>query len=137
MLSPVDQRQPQHDPHLTGLTLNSAVEQNSLSFSPDLIPGYTTKDDAGSDGDDTVHSPITFYRVPNCIQSIIKPVDATTDAETVDVVYIDFIQPWILLAFRFLGLEYSEADTHAYMYGESLTTLLAEWVTTNWQDNCK
>ena len=137
MLSPVEQRQPQHDPHLPGLVLNSAVAQNPLSLSPDLIPGYTTKDDAGTDGDDTLHSPITFYRVPNCIQSIIKPAEAPTDTTTVDVVYIDFIEPWILLALKFLGQEYSEADTNAYMFGESLTTLLAEWVTDNWQDNCK
>lgn len=55
---------------------------------------------------------------------------------TVDVVYIEFVEPWILLAMRFLGLEYSVADTDAYMYGESLTTLLAKWVKENWGGNC-
>jgi hypothetical protein len=109
---------------------------------PHLIPGYTTKDDAGTDGDDTIHSPINFYRVPNCIQAIINPDPGGIPPQppvapaTVDVVYIDFIQPWILLAFRFLGLEYSAEDTDVYMYGESLTTLLAKWVTENWGDNC-
>jgi hypothetical protein len=36
-----------------------------------LTPGYTTKDDGGEDGDDTVHSPIFFYRVPNCVESML------------------------------------------------------------------
>jgi Calcineurin-like phosphoesterase len=109
---------------------------------PHLTPGYTTKDDAGTDGDDTIHSPINFYRVPNCIQAIINPAPGDIPPQppvapaTVDVVYIDFIQPWILLAFRFLGLEYSAEDTDPYMYGENLTTLLAKWVTENWGDNC-
>lgn len=109
---------------------------------PVLTPGYTTKDDAGTDGDDTVHSKINFYRVPNCIQAIINPQTGDIPTQlsvaptTVDVVYIEFVEPWILLAMRFLGLEYSVADTDAYMYGESLTTLLAKWVKENWGGNC-
>jgi hypothetical protein len=59
-----------------------------------------------------------------------------SESETVDVVYIDFIQPWILLTFKFLGLDYNESETAPYMYGESLTTLLAEWAARNWKDNC-
>ena len=104
---------------------------------PDLIPGYTTKDDAGSDGDDTAHAPISFYRVPNIIQSQIDPPSQTEDPDLIDVVYIDFIERWILLAFRFLDLDYSIKDTAVYMEGENLTTLLAKWVTANWKDNCE
>ena len=112
--------------------------QQRLSYSPDLTPGYTTKDDAGSDGDDTLHSPITFYGVPNCIQAKIEgKVDLTAPSpETVDVVYVEFIQPWILQAFKFLGLEYNKADTKPYMEGENLTTLLMRWVHENWKENC-
>jgi len=105
-------------------------------LSPDLTPGYTTKDDAGSDGDDTIHSPITFYSVPNCIQAKIGAIADGSATDTVDVVYIEFIQPWILLAFRFLGLEYAEGETAPYMYGENLTTLLAKWVAENWKRHC-
>ena len=101
-----------------------------------LIPGYTTFDDTGSDGDDTIHSPISYYNVPNCIQAEILPGNSTQLPDTIDVTYIEFIQPWILLAFKFLGLDYSSADTHAYMEGENLTTLLADWVSKNWKDNC-
>ena len=109
---------------------------------PVLTPGYTTKDDAGTDGDDTIHSPINFYRVPNCIQAIVNPAPGDMPPQppvapaTIDVVYIEFIQPWILLAFRYLGLEYSAEDTDVYMYGENLTTLLATWVSENWGDKC-
>jgi hypothetical protein len=110
--------------------------QQPLSDEEKLIPGYTTKDDAGSDGDDTEHSPISFYQVPNCIQSIINGSVTMSETDAVDVVYVEFIQPWVLLAFQFLGLDYEEADTAPYMYGESLTTLLAEWVTRNWKTNC-
>lgn len=110
--------------------------QITLTTKPDLIPGYTTKDDAGSDGDDTVHAPISFYRVPNVIQAQIDPPSQIGDPETVDVVYIDFIQPWLLLAFKFVDLDYTVKDTAIYMEGENLTTLLAKWVTANWKDNC-
>ena len=118
-----------------GLVFHSQT-QHHFSSKSKLTPGYTTKDDAGSDGDDTEHSPITFYRVPNFIQSIINGSTMTSESELVDVVYIDFLQPWILLAFKFLGLDYVDSDTEPYMYGDNLTTLLAEWVTRNWKDNC-
>lgn len=123
----------------TGRASQAALGKGQSAFSPDLTPGYTTKDDAGSDGDDTVHSPIKFYKVPNCIQSIINGTKGPADGlsgDIVDVVYIEFIQPWVLLAFGFLGLEYTVADTAPYMYGENLTTLLAKWVSENWKDNC-
>lgn len=103
---------------------------------PSLHPGYTTKDDEGSDGDDTIHSKLPFYSVPNCIQASINPSKSTKDPESVDVVYIDFIEPWILLALKFLGLEYSTEETSAYMEGTSLTELLANWVQENWDDDC-
>lgn len=113
---------------------------------PDLIPGYTTKDDAGTDGDDTVHSPLSFYNVPNCIQSFIpvrnpslpiKHHSAGTNIdavpETVDLVYLDFIEPWIDVAAKFAGLDFDiNTDTDVYMDGATLTTLILEWVQKNW-----
>jgi hypothetical protein len=90
---------------------NVLTGQNPLGFQdvdePSLVPGYTTKDEAGDDGDDTIHSPISFYRVPNCIQSKIAfPKDG--DPEYVDLVFLAFIQPWVLLGLRFLGQHYNE-----------------------------
>ncbi|EXJ81040.1 hypothetical protein A1O3_07328 [Capronia epimyces CBS 606.96] len=101
-----------------------------------LTPGYTTVDDAGDDGDDTIHSPISFYRVPNCIQSVVNPRDIDLKDEVVDVVFNEFIQPWILLGLRFLGLNYSDEDVDKYAPDDNMTTLIAKWVRTNWADNC-
>lgn len=119
---------------------------NQFPLDPDqapLTPGYTTTDDAGVDGDDTLHSPISMYRVPNCIEALVGP-NTTTDAlgttddepETVDLVFLTFIQPWILLALRFLGAEYADADTGVYMEGMDFTTMIARWVEGNWEGSC-
>ncbi|PQE07382.1 ser Thr phosphatase family protein [Rutstroemia sp. NJR-2017a WRK4] len=102
---------------------------------PDLIPGYTTTDDAGSDGDDTIHTPINFYRVPNCIEARIDFPTTSADPETVDLVFVDFIKPWVLAALRFLGEEYEEGDVRAYR-NETLTELMAEWIGRNWGRDC-
>lgn len=114
-----------------------------------LTPGYTTVDDAGSDGDDTVHSPLKFYEVPNCVESRINfPSCQVTDEmtagtsqecespETVDLVFVDFIQIYVLSVLRFLGTDYQEVDTEAYMNETSLTTLIAGWVKENWDGEC-
>ena len=111
-----------------------------LSDDEDLIPGYTTTDDAGTDGDDTIHAPITFYRVPNCIESRIAfpPINPRTltsqsdDPTSIDLIYVDFIEPYILLALRFLGTDYDEKNTDIYMPGQTLTNVIAEWVGENW-----
>ena len=118
------------------IVFDRSTSQVHLGSAPNLVPGYTTKDDAGDDGDDTIHQPITFYRVPNVIQSVIHPSADSEDPETVDFVFLDFLQQWILLAFRFTGAEYSTEDTDVYIEGENLTTLLARWVSENWKDNC-
>ncbi|OCT50998.1 hypothetical protein CLCR_08282 [Cladophialophora carrionii] len=117
-----------------------AVDSSQVAMSSDvrLTPGYTTHDDAGDDGDDTIHSPISFYRVPNCIQSTINPSQVALEGEgvVVDVVFNEFIQPWVLLALKFLGLDYTDEDVDKYMPEENLTTLIAKWVSENWKDNC-
>ncbi|KAI9743815.1 MAG: hypothetical protein M1818_002549 [Claussenomyces sp. TS43310] len=102
---------------------------------PSLIPGYTTRDDGGDDGDDTVHSPISFYRVPNCIESKIAFPDEG-DPEIVDLVYLDFVQPWILLALKFTGQNYDSADTLPYIEGQSFTGLLEGWIKEHWTQDC-
>ena len=122
-------------------TLHKDVSsQNPLLSDIQLTPGYTTQDDAGSDGDDTIHTPISFYRVPNCIQSTINPsqipLDNNDEEIVVDVVFNEFIQPWIILALKFLGLDYEDADVEKYMPEENLTTLIAKWVSENWKEDC-
>ena len=100
---------------------------------PDLIPGYTTKDASGDDGDDTLHSPISFYNVPNCIQSSISMPEE--DPDVVDVVFVDFIEPWILTALQFTGERYNKTDVKVYRE-ETLTDLMAEWIKKHWGHKC-
>jgi hypothetical protein len=117
---------------------SSSGSQHPLLFStkdkqPDLIPGYTTKDVAGDDGDDTLHSPISFYQVPNCIQSPISM--PKEDPEVVDVVFVDFIEPWVLTALQFTGEMYNKTDVEVYRE-ETLTDLMAGWIKEHWGHEC-
>jgi hypothetical protein len=101
---------------------------------PDLIGGYTTKDDIGNDGDDTLHSPIKFYNVPNCIQTPIDfPPDK--DPEKVDLVFVDYVQPYIIMALKFSGGDYSADDVKLYK-NETVTETLSEWISENWKGEC-
>ncbi|CAI6340350.1 unnamed protein product [Periconia digitata] len=126
---------------------------------PPLIPGYTTHDDAGSDGDDTIHAPIQFYNVPNCIQAAVgfspasvsgsgsssdsagpdswvdgaEMVDGDeSEPEVVDIMYNEFIEKWVLLALAYLGESYSAEDSHLYEDGKSFTDIMTDWVEGHW-----
>ncbi|KAJ4418403.1 hypothetical protein N0V82_005589 [Gnomoniopsis sp. IMI 355080] len=101
---------------------------------PDLVGGYTTKDDIGTDGDDAIHSPINFYIQPNCIQSEIDfPKEG--EPEKVDLVFTDFIIPWVLMALKFSGGDYNE--TAVKLWDEApFTDMLAGWIKDNWKGDC-
>jgi len=129
---------PMHDPLFKAGQQVPLANDAVLHRGAGLTPGYTTTDDAGSDGDDTIHSPITFYRVPNCLESRIDfpPTsikDDSSDPESVDLVYVDFIEDYILLALKFLGTDYAQGDTAVYMDGRDMTGLIAEWVKGHWK----
>lgn len=132
------------DPPISAATWRQSIfadataDQQILSSTPDsedkdLVPGYTTHDDLSSTspGDDTAHAPIRFYDVPNCIGASIA-LDPDTPPETVELVYNEFIQQWVLLALRYLGLEYNSSDTEPAMDGRSLTDVLSDWVGEHW-----
>nr|OQO24023.1 hypothetical protein B0A51_06332 [Rachicladosporium sp. CCFEE 5018] len=126
-------------PRNAGLRPTGAIDgtnaQTPLSDSSrPTIPGYTTSDDAGRDGDDTVHAPIRFYDVPNCISAAVKFDPAGEDSlpETVDLVYNEFIQDWVLLALRYLGKKYEVAETKEALDGKTMTSVISEWVGEHW-----
>ena len=96
--------------------------------------GYTTEDDVGKDGDDTVHSPVEYYSVPNCIQSEVG-FEAERKPEKVDLVFIEFLTPWILTALKFAGGEYKKGDVLSYR-DETQTELLEGWIRENWKGDC-
>jgi 2',3'-cyclic-nucleotide 2'-phosphodiesterase (5'-nucleotidase family) len=77
-----------------------------------LAPGYTTTDDFGTDGDDTVHSAIPFYSIPGNIQaqSFTGP-----DPANVDVVFLDYIARDVLAALKQVGATYTTADVQQYL----------------------
>lgn len=102
---------------------------------PELIGGYTTKDDIGKDGDDTVHEALEFHKQPNCIQAEIGFPSSGAHPAEVDVVFTDFIQPWIIPALKFSGGDYSDDDVKEYMEG-TFTYKLSQWVSQNWGGNC-
>lgn len=120
-----------HSPHAAGGTQTPLILHND---DPPLIPGYTTKDDAGDEGDDTLHTPITFYNVPNVIQSA-RSFPADADPEKVDLVFTDFIQPWVLSAMQFTGQNYTAHDIALYG-NETLTELMADWIKRHWGQQC-
>ena len=111
--------------------------QQFLMDVPDsrLTPGYTTTDDAGLDGDDTIHAPIEFFDVPNCIQANINfdtKHGNVDNPETVDLVYNAFIENWILVSLRYLGASYTVKDTSPALAGRTLTEVISDWVNENW-----
>ena len=101
--------------------------------SPSIVPGYTTLDDAGADGDDTIHLPIPFHRVPNCIRSLISS-EKSPPPETVDLVYVDFIEPFVAWAAEHVGLDIDfTKDADVYMPSTTLTSLILNWIRENWK----
>jgi NAD nucleotidase-like protein len=103
-----------------------------------LRPGYTTVDDMGSDGDDTEHSHIDFFAVPNAIQAAVgfelpPSVEDVADDEMVDLVYNEFIQPWIIMALQYLGLKVDETGTLVYYEGKTMTNVMTDWIEENWK----
>lgn len=80
-----------------------------------IIPGYTTVDDAGTDGDDTLHRVIDYYEVPAVMMSEVQYDLANGDGDDlVDLVYIDFIQPFVLLALKLARFPVDKADVGVY-----------------------
>jgi hypothetical protein len=144
MLAPPEQRSralsSDHSLRISHEDPENAMQQPlNIASDTQLIPGYTTHDDAGSDGDDTLHSPIKFFRVPNVFSANVGFHDdnevqgASNAPDIVDVVYNEFIQPWILVALQFLGHEVNEQNTSPYMEGETLTTVMTRWIEQNWK----
>lgn len=99
------------------------ITQVRLDSSTPLAPGYTTVDDLGSDGDDTIHSPIPSYDVPNCVQAVLPgpsssipngslldpheepsttPSSSSMDEEPIDLIFNEFLTPYVLAILNIL-----------------------------------
>ncbi|KAK5736515.1 hypothetical protein LTR17_007333 [Elasticomyces elasticus] len=83
------------------------------NFNP--TPGYTTTDDFGTDGDDTIHSTIPYYSTPNDFQANgTFPADGSSP-ETVDLIFLDFIAEDVVNALSAAGANYTDADVSYYL----------------------
>lgn len=101
-----------------------------------VTPGYVTTDDFGTDGDDTVHSKIPSYSLPNAYQTNASfPADGSTPA-TVDLVFVDFAQPNVLKALKNAGASFVSSDVQMYL-PKSFTTnnVLPAYAKLAWQAN--
>ncbi|SZF01785.1 unnamed protein product [Blumeria hordei] len=111
--------------------------QKPFNYDPNnlkILPGYTTTDQAGFEGDDTVHSPINTYPTPNCIYSFINPA-GDAHVETVDLIFFDFIQDYVLSSLNQINLFYSGSDVEVYRE-ETFLYLVNNWIEENWAQNC-
>jgi hypothetical protein len=101
-------------------------------------PGYITRDDFGTDGDDTVHSKIPNYPQPNDLQANGSfPTDGSLP-QSVDLVFLDFIASYVLNALQKAGSpkNYTTADVNYYL-PKSFTTnsYLPAYAKVAWQKN--
>lgn len=80
---------------------NLQFDNNDEDYRLPLSYGYTTIDDYGIHGDDTIHKKLHSFWVPNVIQSHeFASKDSEKPSEFTDVIYYDFIEPFILNALK-------------------------------------
>jgi hypothetical protein len=133
-LAPVSLRhfQDRQDPiHPALFNGRQQVPLSSGDVDKATVPGYTTTDDLGNDGDDTIHSPIQFYAVPNCVGKDVN-IKHDENPGVVDVAYNEFIEDWVILALKYLGQGYEKEQAEKQFEGRSVTELLSEWVAEHW-----
>ncbi|GKT44496.1 secretory component protein SHR3 [Colletotrichum spaethianum] len=82
-----------------------------------ITPGYTTSDDFGTDGDDTVHSEIPTYNYPDFFQANGSfPDDGSLSDETkVDLIFLDYVAGSVVSVLRSLGVNYTSDDVSYYL----------------------
>lgn len=101
------------------ILINSENLKNDLSLSK-LSYGYVTFDDFGNDGDDTIHKPLNYFKIPNVIQSYEPNED---NDEYVDIVYYDFIEWNILLALKRSLIKNSNNNNDKKLYDDYIKTI--------------
>lgn len=129
------------DPHLGHISGEMKRSTSTRGIvrrqSTSLVPGYTTTDDFGTDGDDTPHSSIPYYAQPNDIQANASfPADGSLP-DTVDLVFLDFIaKGYVLPALNSVGANYSMADVSYYLPPTFTTnSYLPAYAKQAWQAN--
>ena len=102
----------------------SSVDQCPYVDEPSNQEGYTTYDDYGCDGEDTIHNSMRIYSTPIVINS--KPKVEDPNAQ-VDFVFYDFFQASVVEAINKVSKKpYSSKDCHVYG-GRSTKALLRQY----------
>ncbi|KAM3562338.1 hypothetical protein ARSEF4850_002819 [Beauveria asiatica] len=97
-----------------------------------ITPGYVTKDDWGTDGDDTNHTAVPFMRNPGYYQGQ-GGFPKEGSPEVVDVVFYDFIEKYIL---QYLGSGYDASMVDCYIdCNFTSQDFLLPYAKAVWQDN--
>lgn len=88
-----------------------------------VTPGYTTTDDFGTDGDDTIHSEIAYYEQPDYVQGNASfPVNGS-DPSVVDVVFLDYFASSVISVLGNSGANYTLDDVSYYIDVRTLSSL--------------
>jgi len=106
-----------HDHGLQKRSLGKVIRRQNTGASP----GYVTKDDFGTDGDDTMHSKIPSYSYPDYFAANGSFSSNTSTPTTVDLIFLDFIVGDVLEVLTSLGGSYTTADVGYYL-GKTFTT---------------
>ncbi|KAG1453948.1 hypothetical protein G6F56_007440 [Rhizopus delemar] len=94
-----------------------------------LTPGYVTKDDYGSDGDDTPHNPIPYVELPAFVGSDLPTGQEDT---LVDIYYLDFFNKQLKRVLTNLTNQPWELNTTISSY--TTTTVWTSFVKNYWKD---
>ncbi|KAK9475253.1 Metallo-dependent phosphatase-like protein [Dipodascopsis tothii] len=115
------------------------VRAQQIAYNPDdelLTTGYLTIDDKGMDGDDTPHKPNPLYYLPNAIAAEDN-FPKWTDPALVDVVFLDFMKPFILDALKKIDPKTpAESWTVDNYGGKTVKLMLQDYVENNWGTDC-
>ncbi|POS82049.1 hypothetical protein EPUL_005086, partial [Erysiphe pulchra] len=107
----------------------------TASKPPTLVQGYTTVDDGGSDGDDTLHLPLTNIVFPPPIISTVVGLPAEGEPKYVDLVYNVRLTPMVLILLNNMGHNFNTANVEDYS-NEPIRDVISQWVKDNWTGEC-
>ncbi|KAI0039404.1 hypothetical protein FA95DRAFT_1585296 [Auriscalpium vulgare] len=95
---------------LEGMHLRASEERRAAT---NLTLGYVTKDSCPGVGDDTLHTPLPYYSVPDYIGS--QPPAVSNDTR-IDLVFVNFIQDDVLETVNSLQSDkvYNSSDVQTY-----------------------
>lgn len=112
-----------------GIGLYSVDTSKSCPFirQPYFTEGYTTSDDCGCKGDDTIHNSQAEYQMLNVVQS--EQLVSLDENEMVHFIFYSFLQPHILEAVNAIDFSRSYDASDCTMYGGNSTKhLLRDYV---------